>query len=68
MTIANAIQRGAFVYVFNERGEQTSTLFAGRNRDDGVTGYTSSQVNIRRGGFIYSYDERGQQLETKLAV
>jgi hypothetical protein len=62
MAIGNAVQRGSWVYVYDEKGRQLRALPAGSGRDDGLTGYTSSTVNIRRGSWIYSYNEKGQQI------
>lgn len=62
MAIGNAVQRGNFVYVYDEKGRQLSALSAGSGREDGLKGYTGSSVSVRRGTFIYTYDERGRQL------
>lgn len=59
MAIGNAVQRGSFVYVQNEKNRQISTIAAGSGKDDGLKGYTGSIVNVRRGAFIYTYDEKG---------
>jgi hypothetical protein len=67
MAIANAVERGAFVYVYDENNRQIFTQSAGSGPDDGLKGYTSSRVNIRRGAFIYSYDEKGRQVGTTSA-
>lgn len=61
MAIANAIQKGSFVYIYDEKGRQLACVGAGSQKGDGLTGYTSSTVNIRKGSFIYSYDEKGRQ-------
>ena len=62
MAIGNAVQRGSFVYIYDENNRQTANVYAGNNTNDGLKGYTSSQVNVRRGDFIYSHDERGKQI------
>ena len=62
MAIGNAVQRGGFVYVYDEKGRQLSALAAGNGQQDGLKGYTGATVSIRRGGFVYTYDERGHQL------
>ena len=61
MAIANAVQRGSFVYVYNEKNQQIFSQSAGSGPNDGLKGYTSSSVNIQRGSFIYTYNEKGQQ-------
>ena len=67
MAIGNAVQRGSFVYVYDEKGRQLCTVSAGSGPDDGLKGYTSSTVNVRRGAFIYTYDEKGRQKSTTSA-
>lgn len=62
MAIGNAVQRGPFVYVYDDKGNQTAAIGAGSNPGDGLKGYTSSTVNIQNGPFIYTYDENGQQI------
>lgn len=64
MAIATAVQRGGFVYVYDEKGRQLATIAAGAGPEDGLKGYTGSTVSIRRGGFIHVFDERGRQLST----
>lgn len=64
MAVGNAIQRGGFVYVYDEKGRQLSALAAGSGPADGLKGYTGATVNIQRGSFIYTYDERGRQLSS----
>lgn len=61
MTIASAIQKGNFVYVYDERGRQLTTIASGGGSGDGLQGYTATTVSIRKGSFIYVYDERGHQ-------
>jgi len=61
MAIGNAVQRGSFVYVYDEKGRQLCSISAGSGPDDGLKGYTSGTVNVRRGSFIYTYDEKGRQ-------
>ena len=61
MPIANAVQRGSFVYVYNEKNQQLCALSAGSGPNDGLKGYTGSSVNIKRGGTIYTFNEKGTQ-------
>jgi hypothetical protein len=56
-SIASVIQRGSFLYVYNAKGSQLSTIAAG----DGLVGYTGSSINVRKGNFIYIFDARGRQ-------
>ncbi|MDI9849519.1 hypothetical protein QM467_15795 [Rhodoblastus sp. 17X3] len=62
MAIGNAVQRSSFIYVYDEKGHQIATIPAGSGPKDGLTGYTSSTVNVRRGSFIYTYDAKGRQI------
>ena len=57
--IASAVQRGSYVYVYNERGGQLCALPCGN--DGSLQGYTASTVSIKRGNYIYIYDEKGSQ-------
>lgn len=67
MAIGNAVQRGSLIYVYDERGRQLTTIIAGSGPNDGLTGYTSSTVNVRRGSLVYTYDARGRQIATTIA-
>jgi predicted lipoprotein with Yx(FWY)xxD motif len=67
MAIANAVQHGMTVYVYNEKNQQIFTQSAGCGANDGLKGYTGSSVNIRRGTTIYTYNEKGQQTGTQSA-
>ncbi len=60
MAIGSAVQRGSFVYVYDEKGRQIATVPAG----EGLQGYTGATISVRRGSFIYTYDERGRQMST----
>ena len=68
MAIGNAIQKGSFVYVYDEKGRQLASIAAGNAaKGDGLTGYTSTTVNVKKGSFIYTYDEKGRQISSKSA-
>jgi hypothetical protein len=67
MAIGNAVQRGGFVYIYDEQNHKTGTVSAGSEKEDGLKGYTSSTVNVRRGAFIYSFDEKGHQKSARPA-
>jgi len=62
MAIANVVERGAFIYVYDASGTTLCMLQSGSGPNEGLKGYTSSTVNIRRGAFIFTYDEKGRQL------
>jgi hypothetical protein len=67
MAIANAIQRGSTVYVYNEKNQQICSISAGSGPKDGLKGYTGGSVNIQRGSIIYTYNEKGQQTGSQSA-
>lgn len=56
--ISTAVQRGNFVYVYNERNSQTASI-AGE-----LYGFTSTTVSVKRGDFVYVYNERGSQVSS----
>ena len=60
MAIGSAVQRGSFVYVYDEKGRQLATVPAG----EGMQGYTGSTVSVKRGAFVHTFDERGRQIST----
>jgi hypothetical protein len=45
------VQRGSFVYVYDEKGWQLASVPAGK----GLQGYTGSTVSVKRDVFIYTY-------------
>ena len=61
MTITSAIQRGSFVYVYDEKNRQVG-CYGGA-----LHGYTGSSVSVKRGAFIYTYDEKGRQISANSA-
>jgi hypothetical protein len=60
MAIGSAVQRGSWVYVYDEKGRQLTTVAAG----EGLQGFTGSSVSVRRGAWIYTFDEKGRQIAT----
>lgn len=61
MSIANAVQRGSWVHVYDNQNRELFVKAAGNGPSDGLKGYTSHSVNIQRGGWIYTYNEKGAQ-------
>ena len=59
MTIANVIQKGKNVYIYNDRGVEQAILRVGSLPGSGLTGWTSSTVSIQQGVTIYTYNENG---------
>lgn len=65
MAISSAIQKGTYVYVYDERGHNTCQIQAGSGPPDGLVGYTGSTVSVRRGNNVYTYDGNGRNLFEK---
>jgi len=61
MSIANAVQRGSWVHVYNEKNQEIFVKHAGNSAGDGLKGYTGQSVNIQSAGWIYTYNEKGSQ-------
>ena len=59
MAIGNAVQRGAYVCVCNEKGRHLYLQPVGTGSKDGLVDYTFGTVNIRQGLYIYTFDEKG---------
>ena len=62
MAIANAVQRGSTVYIYDDKGRQVASISAGHQPGDGLKGYTATTVNVQRGSTIYTYNEKGSQI------
>ena len=64
MAITTAVQRGSFIYVYDDRNQVSCTLSVGSQPGDGLKGFTNSTVSVQRGAFIYVYDEKGRLVHT----
>jgi hypothetical protein len=62
MAIGSAIERGDYVYVYDERGRQLFTKPVGSGPKDGLHGYNGGSVSIRQGDYVQTYDAKGYQL------
>lgn len=62
MAIGVAIQRGHWVYVYDDSGRTLFSKFTGGGKGDGLKGYTGSTVSIQVGFWLYTYDLRGKQV------
>ncbi|WP_024538543.1 hypothetical protein [Comamonas badia] len=67
MPIANVIQRGSLIYVYNERNQVMYARSAGHGPNDGLKGYTSQFVNVQIGKLIYTYNDKGQTVSARNA-
>jgi hypothetical protein len=59
--IQTAVQKGNFVYVYNEKGIQ---IFS---KSGTLHGFTASSVSVKIGNFIYVYNEKGNQIASHSA-
>lgn len=62
MPITTAVQRGGFVYIYDEDNHPTHAIPAGNAPGDGLQGCTGVSVSVRRAGFVYVYDEDGRNV------
>ena len=60
--IASAVERGSYIYVYNDKGSQIAAISGGSGPKDGLTGYTGSTVSVRRGSYVYVYNANGSQI------
>ena len=67
MTISNAIERGRFVYVYDEKGRVLFTRPIGSGAHDGLKGYAADSISIRQGGMVATYDATGRQVRSVAA-
>lgn len=64
--IANAVQRGSSVYLYDETGQDLPvSIFTRGGR---LVGFTASTVSIQNGSLIYTYDDRGNILGTPIST
>lgn len=56
MAIANAVERGPSVYLYDEKGRVIRNVPA----RDGLVSFTATTVSVRVGNMIHMYNERGQ--------
>ncbi|MBQ7245015.1 MAG: hypothetical protein IJS34_01435 [Alphaproteobacteria bacterium] len=58
MAIGTAVQRGSWVYVYDDKGHQLTSI------PGELHGFTSSTVSVKRGNWVYTFDEHGHQTGT----
>ncbi len=51
MAIANAIERGVSIYLYDEKGTVITTVPA----RDGLVNFTATSVSVRVGNMVYMY-------------
>ncbi|MBP5237615.1 MAG: hypothetical protein ILO64_01405 [Clostridia bacterium] len=57
--IMSAIQKGNYVYVYNEKNLQIGC------RNGTLVGYTSSSVSVKQGAYVYTYNEKMLQISCR---
>lgn len=65
MPIANVIQKGSSINVYDEKNRYLWSRNLGGGANDGVVGYTASQINIRTGNTISSYDANNRYISSR---
>lgn len=58
MAIGTAVQRGSWVYVYDDKNRQTASI------PGELHGFTGTSVSVKRGNWIYVFDEHGRQTGT----
>ena len=67
MAIGSAIERGSFIFAYDEHGRTLFSKARGSGPKDGLLGFTGTTVTVRYGSIIYTYDERGMTIYSKAA-
>ena len=67
MAIGSAIERGSFIFAYDEHGRTLFSKARGSGPKDGLLGFTGTTVTARYGSIIYTYDERGMTIYSKAA-
>ena len=57
--ISTAVQRGSWIYVYDERNNQCASISG-----EQLMEFTSTTVSVKRGSWIYVYDEKGSQMSS----
>jgi hypothetical protein len=65
--IGSALERGSFIFVFDESGHVLFSKARGSGPKDGLLGFTGSTVTVRFGSIIYTYGKDGMVLYAKAA-
>jgi hypothetical protein len=67
VAIGSALERGSYIFVYDEDGHVLFSKAKGSGPTDGLMGFTTSTVTARYGSVIYTYDETCQTLFAKAA-
>jgi hypothetical protein len=67
MAIGSAMERGSFIFAYDEHGHVLFSKAIGNGADDGLIGFTGSTVTVRLGSIIYTYGADGTTIYAKAA-
>jgi hypothetical protein len=67
VAIGSAIERGSFIFAYDEHGRMLFSKARGSGPKDGLLGFTSSTVTVRFGSVIHTCDEHGMTIYSKAA-
>jgi hypothetical protein len=59
MSIADALEDGRFIVVFDECGHPVFSLLKGSHDDDGLKCFTKRAVTVKDGNYLVTYNEKG---------
>ncbi|WP_418185342.1 hypothetical protein ACNSOS_11095 [Aliarcobacter vitoriensis] len=65
MAIGNVMEKGNYVYIYDEKNQQTGMISIFPNNGDRLMGYTSSTINVKKGSYVYTYNEKAQQISMR---
>lgn len=66
--IKTAIQKGRYIYIYNERGVQSASIIVSDLPMSGLQGFTTETVSVRQGNAIMTYDEMGHEVASQIMV
>lgn len=64
--IANAVQRGGSIYLYDETGQDLPVSIA--TGGGALIGFTASTVSIKKGNLIFTYDKWGNAVGTPIST
>ena len=65
--IGSALERGSFIFVYDEHGRTLFSKAKWSGPKDGLLGFTGSTVTMRHGSLVHTYDEHGMKIYSKAA-
>jgi hypothetical protein len=67
MAISSVIERGSFIFVYDDQGHVLFSKSKGSGTRDGLVGFTGATVTMRYGSLVHTYDEHGMTIYSKAA-